>query len=30
VGILSRIQAGLEYDAYVREIMDPPLHGTGR
>jgi hypothetical protein len=30
MGILSRIQAGLEYDAYMRKIIDPPLHGTGQ
>ena len=28
MGILSRIQAGLKYDGYMCEIMDPPLHGT--
>ena len=27
MGILGRIQAGLEYNAYMCKIIDPPLHG---
>ena len=30
MGMIGRFQAGLEYDAYMHVIIDPPVHGTGQ